>query len=299
MTRVFRYLAVAGAVMMIAGCKIAVMVPSGGDVDSSNPILSCSEGNLCEFDITEAQLPFNESFTAIPKAGYVFEKWSDGADFHCANSTNPTCSINLPDSGLGRGLVALFDSGYLMPIFEDIGIDTDNDGIRNELDEDDDGDGLPDVSDQCPLDPDLACGGPYIIADGKIWFQPDLFDGVSWTDIAEACPAGECQGVLNGYNMNEWIWASGDDINSLFESYGASGDCAVVESFFDDGWRKTNTVVAGSSYDILGFINPSTPDPAMFGLAFMGSPSCDFAYYILDSFPWESGPVGAWFYRGP
>jgi hypothetical protein len=45
-----------------------------------------------------------------------------------------------------------------MPIFKDVGIDTDGDGVRNELDEDDDNDGIFDIDDLCPLNPNLNCG---------------------------------------------------------------------------------------------------------------------------------------------
>ena len=137
---------------VMTGCKIAVIVPSGGQLLSSNPAHSCSEGNVCEFDINTGQLPFSESFTALPKEGYEFEKWSDGGGFLCAKSTNPTCTVSIGDGDIGAVIVSLFQSGYVMPIFKDVGIDTDADGVRNELDEDDDNDGIFDVNDTCPLD---------------------------------------------------------------------------------------------------------------------------------------------------
>jgi hypothetical protein len=143
---------------VMTGCKIAVIVPSGGQLFASNPAHSCSEGRVCEFDINAGQLPFSESFTAIPKEGYGFEKWSDGSGFLCGKSTNPTCTVNIPDNAVGAILVALFDSGYVMPIFKNVGIDTDSDGVRNELDEDDDNDGIFDADDACPLDSNLNCG---------------------------------------------------------------------------------------------------------------------------------------------
>jgi hypothetical protein len=155
MTRTLFVLFVAA---VMTGCKIAVIVPSGGQLFASNPAHSCSEGRVCEFDINAGQLPFSESFTAIPKEGYGFEKWSDGSGFLCGKSTNPTCTVNIPDNAVGAILVALFDSGYVMPIFKNVGIDTDSDGVRNELDEDDDNDGIFDVDDACPLDANLNCG---------------------------------------------------------------------------------------------------------------------------------------------
>lgn len=181
-----------------AGCKIVVMVPSGGDVVSSNAAHNCSAGSLCEFDITAAQLPFSESLTATPKAGYVFEKWSDGGGFRCAKSTNPTCTISIADDALGSSMVALFESGYVMPVFKDVGIDTDADGVRNELDGDDDNDGFLDMDDTCPLDPISSCGlgitlTGTVIINAREWAQIDLFDYLSWSDINARCPGRSMQ----------------------------------------------------------------------------------------------------------
>ena len=135
---------------VMVGCKIAVLTSSGGDVQSGSGTMNCSASSFCEFKVTS--VPFAESFTAIPREGYEFEKWSDGSDFFCGKFTDPTCAVNIPDNAFGALLVALFDSGYVMPIFKDVGIDTDSDGVRNELDEDDDNDGVLDPEDDCPLE---------------------------------------------------------------------------------------------------------------------------------------------------
>jgi hypothetical protein len=131
------------------GCKIVLMAPSGGDIIGINGH-SCLEGNLCEFEIETA--PFSESFTATPKVGYVFEKWADGHGFLCGKSTDSTCTVNLIDNTLGAAIASSFTSTYLMPIYKNVGIDTDGDGIRNEIDDDDDNDGVLDVNDSFPFD---------------------------------------------------------------------------------------------------------------------------------------------------
>jgi hypothetical protein len=141
---------------VMVGCKIAVLTSSGGDVQSGSGAMNCSASNFCEFKVTSA--PFTESFTAYPREGYEFEKWFDGSGFLCGKSTNPTCTVNIGDGAVGAVIVALFESGYVMPIFKDVGIDTDGDGVRNELDEDDDNDGIFDIDDLCPLNPNLNCG---------------------------------------------------------------------------------------------------------------------------------------------
>jgi hypothetical protein len=58
----------------------------------------------------------------------------------------------------------------------------------------------------------------------------DLFTNLSWNDINAIFPAGVCVdgGVLNGYAMTGWTWASIDEVNALFNSFliatGLSGE---------------------------------------------------------------------------
>ena len=51
------------------------------------------------------------------------------------------------------------------------------------LKSDSDGDGLLDADDPCPFYAGQPCGGDQIGADGKIWFQPNLFTGLSRSNI--------------------------------------------------------------------------------------------------------------------
>ena len=141
---------------VMTGCKIIYIAPPGGLLNTSSQIADCPEGRVCEFDINTSNLPFSVSFTAIAKEGYEFEKWHDGSGFFCGKSTNPTCTVALNNDALGNLVVALFQSGYVMPIFKDVGIDTDGDGVRNALDSDDDNDGVPDTDDAYPL---ISLGG--------------------------------------------------------------------------------------------------------------------------------------------
>ena len=141
---------------VMTGCKIIYIAPPGGHLNTSSQTADCPEGRVCEFDINTSNLPFSVSFTAIAKEGYEFEKWHDGSGFFCGKSTNPTCTVALNNDALGNFLVALFQSGYVMPIFKDVGIDTDGDGVRNALDSDDDNDGVIDTDDAYPL---ISLGG--------------------------------------------------------------------------------------------------------------------------------------------
>ena len=115
--------------------------------------------------------------------------------------------------GDGRPSIGLFATGHIMPIYKDVGIDTDGDGIRNDLDEDDDNDGVLDSIDICPLNSNPTCTSPIIDVvkvNGKTWAQVNLFVGLFWGDINTVCPEGHCisNGVLNGYDMTGWEWAS-------------------------------------------------------------------------------------------
>lgn len=302
-------LLVVGLAVALSGCKWAMMVPAGGEVESSSHTRDCdgrSTGEFCTFDITTDMLPLTESFTAQPKPGFEFVKWQDGSGFLCADSTNPVCTVSLQDNDLGRAIVALYTSAYLMPVFKDVGFDPDGDGVRNELDEDDDNDGLFDEEDPCPLNPDLDCGGDTIVANGKEWFQPDLFVGLSRSEIEAVCSSDVCSGVLNGLNMNDWIWAASNEVQALFESYGpASGDylnCPAVDLYFFDGWRRTNSILSGGAVSFEVDLAGWTSNPDEYGLI-VNTEELPCAYGTGQS---QAGPVpiyfqgaGAWFYRSP
>ena len=144
----------------VTGCKVAVIAPSGGDVTALDATRRCQGGNICEFNIEDKT--FNESFTAVARPGYVFSKWAAGPGFLCPDSVNPTCVVNntvLPTGYPAFDAVIAGDMFfYAMPLFDFVGIDTDEDGILNHLDDDDDNDGIPDVDDPCPLEPNPDCG---------------------------------------------------------------------------------------------------------------------------------------------
>ncbi|MFT4519643.1 MAG: hypothetical protein ACI9JM_002040 [Halioglobus sp.] len=147
------------AFCLLAGCKLALMVPTGGEVTSSSTTRNCnggSGGKFCTFDLSSVPLPFSETFTATVTPGYQFVKWQDGDDFKCAGSTNPVCTVSIADDIFGVVSLATYETAYLMAVFKDVGFDTDGDGIFDRQDEDDDNDGIPDGDDPCPLA--LVCG---------------------------------------------------------------------------------------------------------------------------------------------
>jgi hypothetical protein len=198
---------------LVAGCKIAVIVVEGGKVQSNGSDF-CLEGTVCIVEVTDTN--FSESYTAVPHPGWGFVKWNTGGGFLCANSTDPTCTLSTVGTAGNDGIEAVIASDqtfYIMPIFEQ---------------------------------------GPDTVAvDGREWAQVDQFTDLSWSDINAVCPEGVCDGMLNGYNMTGWTWASVEDVTALFNHYTGSDyifsgnfvgggipiECSVIEKFYNDGWR--------------------------------------------------------------
>ena len=299
--KAFKFLLIASAVVVMTGCKIAVVVVEGGNVESPVGTTFCSEGSNCLIEITDAS--FSQTFTAVPKLGYEFVKWRSGAGFLCGDSTNPTCTFTMPaNADVAAAVIGEFETGHIMPIFKDVGIDADGDGVRDELDEDDDNDGLLDVDDPCPLNPDLGCGGDIITVNGKVWYQSDLFIGVTAGEIAEVCGSGVCDGVVNGYTLTGWAWASDDDLDALMAHYGTMNleqECNQVYSFFADGWRKTQSSIFVSGVTIAFAMGGYTSSGDWYGIL---DPDiydgCSFST-VGEAASYPPTNVGAFFYYPP
>ena len=162
---------------LMTGCKLALMVTADGDVSSSSGTRDCAGGTICEFEITDTD--FSDTFTIIAREGYVFSKWQAGDRYLCGNSTNPVCVVsNVPASGI-PGVDVFILTGtyfYAKPVFTFVGIDTDDDGTKDYLDEDDDNDGVLDGYDDCPIAaPDLdGSGCPFILDWSGAAFSSEL-----------------------------------------------------------------------------------------------------------------------------
>lgn len=292
-------------ILTMTGCKLALVVTSGGDVQSLSGIRDCAGGNLCEFQISDAS--FSDSFTAVPRAGYVFAYWQGGSGFLCGESTNPTCDVSNTAYAGNAAVEPIISSGLFfqaMPVFQFVGVDTDDDGIPNFLDEDDDNDGLLDADDPCPTNPDLACGGDVIAVNGKVWYQLDLFLGVTWAEVNAACAGGLCSGVVNGYNLDGWSWATDVDVLELLDYYGTlnlSQDCPAFYSFFADGWRETNTTISfpGVTFPAAGWISDGSNSLSYVGFVASENFNCNYGSYSNTQFLPDAGTAGAFFYYPP
>jgi hypothetical protein len=316
-SRLLKILAILAVTALVTGCKISVMVPSGGEVKSESGTHSCAEGNVCTINITDST--FYEVFTAVARPGYVFSKWSAGGPaFFCGDSTNPNCEItNLGTEG-DANIQAIIASGkqyYVMPIFKFVGIDTDGDGQKDHVDADDDNDGVLDGSDLCPRNPDLECVLASIIVDGREWAQPDLFGGLTSAGISAVCDSGDtgvCNGVLNGFDMTGWTWASLADVLELYASYVAANgadrdvpgwdECATRNAMLNDGWRPWGPSSVGGS-GFLGYVRAydrsnggQRPPWVYFGQSYKDVRYC-YQAHLLD-LHWDVGlDPRAFFYR--
>jgi hypothetical protein len=57
---------------------------------------------------------------------------------------------------------------------------------------------------------------------GKTWRQLTETTGLSWTQVAQACPrdgARPCNGVVGGRDLNGWVWATAKQVRALLALY--------------------------------------------------------------------------------
>jgi len=228
MRAIIRTLSMIALALVLSGCKLAVMVSSHGSVLSASGTRNCTGPDYCEFIISDAD--FSETFTAVPQPGFTFVEWQSGNGFICADSTDPVCVVEMPDSTVGALIVALFKTGSIRPVFSDPGgVDTDGDGMINDVDFDDDNDGVDDSNDNCPLEgPDIDGSGCPLLApddmvrlNDKFWAQPELFVNVDWYAVYDVCngPDGLCAGKIAGIDVTGWSWASGDDVTDILNAF--------------------------------------------------------------------------------
>jgi hypothetical protein len=210
-----RYTALTFALILLSGCKVAVIVVEGGEVlfgDITGSGETCTAGTICFQEVQDTSV--SSIYYAQPDEGWEFVQWSSGPGFWCQGSKHPLCELSLePLAGVPEeeALVATDSTFYVMPIFQRI--------------------------------------PPTVIVDGNEWYQPTFFKNLSWYEVNSACPAGVCSGTLNGYDLTGWTWASRQDMRDLFTYYLAPNklgvnndvsrevDSSWAPAFFTSGWR--------------------------------------------------------------
>lgn len=184
--------------VLVAGCRLAVIVVEGGEVQSNFGV--CSSGNVCVIDGLPSENTV-EFFTAVPAPGWFFHHWNAGDRFICGDSALPVCELNVSpiedDRELIGALRASSEIFYLMPVFRD----------------------HPRVT--------LGSEARTIVAEGvsQLWLQPADFLDYSYDEVAEVCPEGVCSGTLPGsmVNLSGYTWASSDEFSLLGLAYKSAG----------------------------------------------------------------------------
>jgi Alginate lyase len=111
--------------LLLGGCKIIQITPSGGSIVSASGEHDCSPNQTCEIDVVNGET-FSDTFTAIPKPGYKFVKWKKAPSYLCGNSRGSCDLINVPPALTEKDVDLI-----LAPVFVK---DSDNDGVEDRMD---------------------------------------------------------------------------------------------------------------------------------------------------------------------
>lgn len=215
--------AVAAALgLSLTGCKLAIIVGEGGEVTSLSGNNDCAGPNYCIVDITNEN--FSETFTAIAEPGYEFVKWQDGDGFQCANSTSTSCTVTINGNQYAAAIVASFETGSIRPVFFNVGIDTDGDGLRNSIDDDDDNDGVLDIHDLDPLDPNVTTTCGATPSNVTLTGEVDVPNGTwSWASPGSQVEIELSQGDIKSTEFNATAGSSYGGQISIASTTGNSG----------------------------------------------------------------------------
>jgi len=266
----------------MTACKLAVIVVEGGEVQSVASGI-CTEGAICIHQVGDTS--YAETFTAIPNPGWVFKKWNSGNGFFCGDSTEPECVISAQiaeGNELIEYIIASDTTFYTMPIFVP----------------------SPPITDT-------------VTFNGNVWAQADLFLNTSRDQVNAVCPSPErlCNGFLNGYDVNGWMWASIEDVSGLLSALGHPGLSYPPEgvygepssdwapAFFDLGFRHTFDS-AGIAYIALTSKTDdscSESPPACGVTAAIvdraDTAASDFVEFLSHPSRWSSDTWGVWLYK--
>ena len=113
----FCFVATCGFVLMFAGCKVKITVPTGGKVVSKSGAYVCQSGQECVIDIYD--LYFDEEFIGQPAPGYEFVGWDKVDKSLCGNKSTP-CRIVSGWAQIHPWFMQLLESDslfFLSPVF--------------------------------------------------------------------------------------------------------------------------------------------------------------------------------------
>lgn len=97
LNKIKKILAPTAIVLLMAGCKVVIVVPEGGKVLSDNGI-ECLAGQTCVLNIDHTN--FDDRFHAVPDEGYVFEQWQATHGYFCGGASIPCHLITTGMAGI-------------------------------------------------------------------------------------------------------------------------------------------------------------------------------------------------------
>jgi Tol biopolymer transport system component len=100
----------------ITGCKLTVVVPSGGEVIASHG-LTCAADSNCSITVDDDT--FESTFTAVPSPGYAFAGWRKSPRYFCGESRDPCdlSTLNFGDFPVLMAILASDEEFWLEPLF--------------------------------------------------------------------------------------------------------------------------------------------------------------------------------------
>ena len=117
-----KLLAVSALGLLLAGCKIEIIVPEGGRVTTLSGAHSCEAGETCEVSVSD--IFFDETFVAEPAEGMHFSGWDKIDRGFCGGSTN-NCRLFTTTFGDSPFLMAFLENDnqvfHLNPTFTEGG----------------------------------------------------------------------------------------------------------------------------------------------------------------------------------
>tara|TARA_R110001599_G_scaffold353231_1_gene591113 strand:+ start:197624 stop:198376 length:753 start_codon:yes stop_codon:yes gene_type:complete len=122
---IYRFMIVAVAILFLTSCKLHIIVPQGGSVDTVSGAYNCNTGETCDIDVVD--FFFKETFIARPGNGYEFSFWKKGDRRFCGRESG-NCLVTTEgfetNQNLADVMVSFFESDevfYLQPVFKATG----------------------------------------------------------------------------------------------------------------------------------------------------------------------------------
>jgi hypothetical protein len=264
----FRLFIMVCVTILIAGCKLTVIVVEGGVVQSEGSG-TCTAGSFCVIEVDATD--FSETFTAVAAEDWYFHEWQSGKNFLCADALLAQCELSFEGFETNPFVEAAVDSSatyYLMPVFKDYPRATLGDEART------------------------------ISVDGinQLWLQPKDFIVYSYDQVSEVCPEGVCSGFLpdSTIDLTGYFWASSSDVALLFLAYQQAGRSMLLE--FKD------TFPTPGSRSVIGLLSDKPRGPEKY-VIFGSAGGAGEEYYSIGDNEWrltQSGTnhlAGVWFWR--